>query len=183
MRKPRLHLTGASCSGVSTLAAELAARLGVPQIDVDDHYWLPTDPPYTEKRPPEGRVALIQARQAAADGWVLAGSLLGWGDALVEGVDLIVFLDTPTPVRLRRLDRREAERHGARIRPGGDMHEAHLAFRDWASRYDDPNFSGRNRAGHERWLGARSAPVLRLTGEGPVEALADRVQAEGRWGA
>ncbi|SFI73195.1 adenylate kinase [Albimonas pacifica] len=177
MQMPRLHLAGASCSGVTTLGGLLAARLGVPQIDVDDWYWLPTDPPYTAKRPPEERVALIRERQAAQPGWVLTGSFVGWGDALIADVDLIVFLRTPTPVRLRRLDRREAARHGARILPGGDMHAAHLAFRDWASRYDDPAFSGRSLAGHERWLAAQTAPVLRLEGEQPAEALAERALA------
>ncbi|MDQ0326625.1 hypothetical protein J2R99_002494 [Rhodopseudomonas julia] len=105
----------------------------------------------------------------------MTGSFIGWGDALIHDVDLIVFLKTPTSIRLQRLDQREAERHGARILPGGDMHEAHLAFRDWASRYDDPSFTGRNIAQHERWLSAQSAPVLRLSGKRPSDELADDV--------
>ncbi|MBK1622379.1 adenylate kinase [Afifella marina] len=176
MDRTRLYLTGASCSGVSTLGTLLAERFGVPHLDVDDFYWMPTDPPFSTKRPPEDRVRLIQERQAASQGWVLTGSFIGWGDALIDHVDLIVFLKTPTSIRLQRLDRREAERHGARILPGGDMHEAHLAFRDWASRYDDPTFTGRNIAQHERWLSTQSAPVLRLSGERPSDELADDVK-------
>lgn len=172
---PKLYLLGASCSGVSTLGAVLAERLDVPQIDVDDYYWMPTDPPFSVKRDPEERVRLIGARQEIAEGWVLTGSFMGWGDALVEEVDLIVFIHTPTPIRLERLDRREAQRHGARILPGGDMHRSHLAFRDWASRYDDPSFSGRNLVQHERWLEAQGAPVLRLDGQRPVGELATQV--------
>jgi adenylate kinase family enzyme len=38
---PRLYLTGASCAGVSTLGAALKDTCQVPQIDVDDYYWLP----------------------------------------------------------------------------------------------------------------------------------------------
>lgn len=175
MDRPRVYVTGASCSGVSTLGTLLAERFGVPHLDVDDFYWMPTDPPFSTKRPAEDRVRLIQERQAASRGWILTGSFIGWGDALIHKVDLIVFLKTPTSVRLQRLDRREAERHGARILPGGDMHEAHLAFRDWASRYDDPTFTGRNIAQHERWLSTQFAPVLRLSGERPSEDLADEV--------
>lgn len=174
---PRLYLTGASCSGVSTLGDALASRLGLPQIDVDDVYWLPTDPPFTTKRPPAERVTLIRARQAQGDGWVLTGSFMGWGEGLIRDADLVVFLYTPTPVRLHRLDQREAARHGARILPGGDMHDAHLAFRDWASRYDDPHFTGRNLAQHERWLDGLTLPVLRLDGTCPAEALAGQVIA------
>ncbi|GAA4216244.1 hypothetical protein [Sagittula marina] len=55
------------------------------------------------------------------------------------------------------------------------MYEGHLAFRDWASRYDDPSFTGRNLAQHERWLEAQAAPVLRLDGTQPVGVLADTV--------
>lgn len=169
---PRIYLIGASCSGVSTLGGMLAEQNGVPLLDVDDFYWMPTDPPFTTKRPPEDRVRLIKTRQAKNESWVLSGSFLGWGDTLIETVDLIAFLYTPTTTRLKRLDRREAQRHGDRILPGGDMHKAHLAFRDWASRYDDPAFTGRSLVQHETWLMAQSAPVLRLDGEQDTEALA-----------
>ncbi|WP_233270522.1 ATP-binding protein [Chachezhania sediminis] len=173
--KPKLYLMGASCSGVSTLGAVLAERLDVQQIDVDNFYWMPTDPPFSVKRDPEDRVLLISERQRRSEGWVLTGSFIGWGDPLVVNVDLIVFIHTPTPLRLKRLDAREALRHGSRILPGGDMHRSHLAFRDWASRYDDPSFTGRNLAQHERWLATQTAPVLRLDGERSPQDLAGRV--------
>lgn len=173
---PKLYLLGASCSGVSTLGATLSDRLGLQQIDVDDFFWMPTDPPYSVKRDPEERIRLIRARQQASPGWVLTGSFIGWGEALVPDVDLIVFIYTPTPIRLERLDRREAQRHGARIQPGGDMHRPHLAFRKWAAQYDDPSFSGRNLSQHDSWLAAQSAPVLRLDGTRPTEELARQVE-------
>ncbi|MDH5859233.1 hypothetical protein [Lampropedia aestuarii] len=174
--KPKIYIVGASCSGVSTLGAELSRRMGIPQIDVDDFYWMPTDPPYTVKRPPKDRVRLIADRQQEAEGWVLTGSFIGWGDSLIHNVDLIVFLYTPAHIRLQRLDKREATRHGDRIRPGGDMMKAHLEFREWASSYDDPLFSGRNRAQHEQWLGKQAAPVLKLEGERPVHELVMAVE-------
>ena len=79
---------------------------------------------------------------------------------------------------MQRLDAREAQRHGARILPGGDMHAAHRAFRDWASRYDDPAFSGRNRAQHDQWLGTLDVPVLRLDGAQSTATLLDSVRGE-----
>ncbi|KEJ98239.1 Adenylate kinase [Pseudosulfitobacter pseudonitzschiae] len=174
----RLYILGASCSGVSTLGQSLSAHLGVPQLDVDSFYWLPTDPPYTTKRAPEDRVQMIRAEQARTQGWILSGSFIGWGETLVEDVDMIIYVHTPTQVRMQRLDAREAQRHGARILPGGDMHLAHLAFRKWASQYDDPAFSGRNRAQHERWLDTLSVPVLRLDGTHDKAALLDAVARE-----
>tara|TARA_R110002020_G_scaffold24826_2_gene81131 strand:- start:6143 stop:6700 length:558 start_codon:yes stop_codon:yes gene_type:complete len=171
----KIYITGASCSGVSTLGAALSGRFGMQQIDVDDVYWMPTDPPFSVKRQPEDRVKLIAERQRACNGWILTGSFVEWGQALIGDVDLIVFLYTPAAVRMQRLDAREAQRHGDRILPGGDMHAAHLAFREWASGYDDPAFSGRNLAQHESWLGRQIAPVLSLEGDRPTDELVARV--------
>ncbi|MGU3577283.1 adenylate kinase, partial [Brucellaceae bacterium C25G] len=142
----------------------------IQHIDVDDYYWLPTDPPFTIKRPPEDRVKLIQ-ESLGNDGWVLTGSFDGWGDVLIHNVDLIVFVDTATSIRMDRLISREKKRHGDRILPGGDMFEIHIAFREWASKYDDPDFSGRNRSRHHEWLSHQNAPVLQLDGASPVSDL------------
>ncbi|WP_202313602.1 hypothetical protein [Mesorhizobium sp. L-8-10] len=166
-----IHITGASGSGVTTLGAALAARLGAPQFDVDDFYWMPTVPPFTDKRPVAERLALLGDR-LLGDKWVLSGSLVGWGDPLMPRFDLIVFLYTPADVRISRLRAREADRYGAAIEPGGVMHENSRAFLEWADRYDEPHFEGRSLAMHNRWLAAQSAPVLRLDG---VSTTAEQV--------
>lgn len=167
----RIYITGASCAGVTTLGHNLATRLGIRHVDVDDFYWMPTNPPFTTKRPPSDRVSLIQ-QALGDDGWVLSGSCMVWGDTLIADADLIVFVVTPTPVRLERLVAREKARFGERIASGGDMHAIHVAFREWASQYDDPNFSGRNRAWHETWLSQHTAPVLRIDGMRGAEQMA-----------
>ncbi|MPR02877.1 adenylate kinase [Pseudomonas sp. MAFF 212408] len=173
----RIYITGASCAGVTTLGRTLASLLSLRHLDVDDFYWLPSNPPFTTKRPPDERVALIQ-QNFGDDDWVLTGSCMGWGDALISNVDLIVFVVTPTLVRLERLAAREKQRFGDRIAPGGDMHEIHMAFREWASQYDDPTFSGRNRAWHERWMSTQTAPTARVDGLSSAEKMAaDVIQA------
>ncbi|EGH29578.1 hypothetical protein PSYJA_11590 [Pseudomonas syringae pv. japonica str. M301072] len=169
--KLRIYITGASCAGVTTLGQNLATLRGVRHVDVDDFFWMPTNPPFTTKRPASERVSLIQ-QEFGDDDWVLTGSCMGWGDALITHVDLIVFVVTATPVRLDRLAAREKERFGNRIAPGGDMHGIHVAFREWASQYDNPNFSGRNRAWHEAWISEQTAPVLRIDGVNCAEKMA-----------
>lgn len=74
----RVYITGASCAGVTTLGQNLAARLGVLHVDVDDFYWMPTDPPFTTKRAAPERVSLMQQRLGNED-WVLTGSCMNWG--------------------------------------------------------------------------------------------------------
>lgn len=170
----RIYITGASCAGVTTLGQALAPLLDAIQIDVDDFYWMPTDPAFTTKRAPEERVSLMQ--QALGDGnWVLSGSCNGWGHELIARADLIVFVETPTSVRLERLAIRERERFGDRIAPGGDMYEIHTAFRDWASRYDEPDFSGRNRVRHEAWITEQTLPVVRIDGTLSTAEMAAQV--------
>ena len=91
---------------------------------------------------------------------------------------LIVFVETPTAVRLERLAAREKGRFGDRIAPGGDMHEIHVAFRAWASEYDNPAFGGRNRARHERWIAEQTVPLTRIDGTSSTEKMAaDVMQA------
>lgn len=167
----RIYITGASCAGVTTLGHTLATLLGIQHVDVDDFYWLPTNPPYTTKRSPDERVCLIN-QTLDDEGWILTGSFDGWGDALISNVDLIMFVTTTTPVRLERLAKREAQRFGDRLAPGGDMHDIHMAFREWASQYDNPHFSGRNRQRHEAWLSEQTATVLRIDGESTAEIMA-----------
>ena len=170
----RIYITGASCAGVTTLGRNLATSLGVQHADVDDSFWMPTNPPFTTKRPVDERVPLIQQKLGKGD-WVLTGSCMEWGDALIAGANLIVFVVTAAAVRLERLTAREEARFGDRIAPGGDMHGTHVAFREWASQYDNPNFSGRNRAWHEAWLSRQTSPVVRIDGTNNPENMAAQV--------
>jgi adenylate kinase family enzyme len=176
-KRNRIHLTGASGCGVTTIGRALATRLALPVHDTDDYYWLPTDIPYTQKRPIPDRLRLIGEMFLARPGWVLSGSLDGWGDPLVPHFDLVVFVSASTELRLARLREREARRFGAdAIAQGGWRHEEAEAFFEWASHYEDGSREGRNRARHEAWLAALPCPVLRIDGsqriEESVEAIA-----------
>lgn len=129
----RILILGASGAGTSTLGRAVASTLAVPHFDVDDFFWLPTDPPFTARRESDERLALLVAALSAHPGWVLAGSILKWGDPLVPRIDLVVYLTIDAGVRMNRLRRRERQRYGTRIEPGGDMADLHQAFLTWAA--------------------------------------------------
>jgi adenylate kinase family enzyme len=173
----RIHVFGASGSGTTTLGAEVAADLGARFLDADAYYWFPTDPPFTDKRAPAERLAMVERDIDGVDDWVLSGSLCSWGDPLIERFTLAVFLYLLPDLRLARLAERERARYGARIGPGGDMHEAHRAFMDWARSYDHALAPVRSLDLHERWMPRLGCPVLRLDARLPVEELRDRVVA------
>ncbi|HEY1710293.1 MAG TPA: hypothetical protein VGG10_18630 [Rhizomicrobium sp.] len=168
---PRIHILGASGSGTTTLAASVAQILGIAHFDSDFFYWLPTDPPFTEPRPVAERLALMQAEIPAEGSWVLSGSAIRWATPYEKLYDLIVYLRLDLTVRMARLRRREHERYGARIAPGGDMEEATAAFLDWAAAYDTAGPELRSRAAHEAWLADQAAKVLRLDSASPVAEL------------
>jgi adenylate kinase family enzyme len=182
----RIHLTGASGSGVSTLGTNLSKALSIPVFDTDDYYWMPTDPPFITKRPIPSRITLIQADTTKAQtehgGWVLSGSLGTWGGPIMEEVQHVIYVDTPTEVRMKRLEVREFKRHGERVRPGGDMYEESVKFLEWAARYEDPTLDeGRSRKMHEEWMKEVKVPVTRLDGsKGEDVVLGEALVALGR---
>lgn len=171
----RLHLFGASGSGTTTLGSALAKRLDIPFLDTDSYYWQPTDPPFTKKRDPAERVAMIEREIAECDSWVLSGSLCSWGEPLLHHFTLAIFLSLPHAQRMERLLDRERARYGDSIQPGGDMHDAHREFMDWASRYDTGKAPLRSFDLHERWMHRLTCPIMRLDSRQPVEALCDAV--------
>ncbi len=169
----RVHILGASGSGTSTLGRAVAAACQIPFWDADDFYWAPTEPPYRTPRTPDARRAALLAAVAPHPAWVVAGSMMGWGDALIPAFDLVVYLSLPADLRLARLRARERTRFGARLDPGGDMHADHLASMDWATRYDEGGLEIRSRASHTRWMQLLDCPVLYLTGDlSPAQRLA-----------
>lgn len=168
---PRILVIGGSGAGTSTLGRALANALATQHFDTDDFFWHPTDPPFNRRRPEAERVALMQAMFLPRADWVLSGSPMGWGDAVIPRLTHVVFLTLDPALRLARLNARERQRYGERIAPGGDMADLHREFIDWAAGYDDPTFLRRSRRTQEDWLQQVPSPILRLDGALPVEAM------------
>ena len=99
-------MASASGNGKTTLGQELAHRLGVPFVEMDALVHGPgwVDTPDDELR---AQVEPI----VASDGWVIDGPYRGkLGDLVLDGADILVWLDLPMRVWLPRLVRRTARR-------------------------------------------------------------------------
>lgn len=155
----RIHVTGASGSGTSTLAAALAQERRGVHLDADDYYWLPGPPRFTHKRAAPERLSMLLADLAAEERAILAGSVVGWGTELEDSFDLIVFLYLDAQVRVERLREREIECLG----------HADPAFLAWAAQYDEGPAQGRSLAKHRAWLAARTCPVVEIHGDLTVD--------------
>ena len=164
-----IHIFGASGSGTTTLGKAIAERFGYVHMDTDDYFWMPTDPMFTTKRPADERIHLMKADIEKYKNVVISGSLCDWGDVLIPYFDLVIRVETDTPTRLARLKAREYARFGERIREGGDMHGEHLAFLEWASRYDTAPPTMRSRAKHDLWQAALPCTILTVSGTAPSE--------------
>jgi adenylate kinase family enzyme len=177
MKNRRLHIMGASGSGVTTLGRTLANALALPQHDSDDYFWLPTVPPYQTQRAVAERLRLMQEMFLPRADWVLSGSVVGWGDDLIPHFDLVVFVQTSRDLRLQRLRAREAAHFGNdAVAPGGWRHDETEAFVEWASHYEDGTREGRNLAKHEAWLARLPCPVLRVDGARPSGELVAEIR-------
>jgi adenylate kinase family enzyme len=174
---PRIHILGASGSGTTTLGAALAAELAIPHEDADRYFWKPTNPPFTETRPVEERLALLSPLLPENGDWIFSGSATGWGAPLEPRFTLVVFVKLDPALRMERLRLREQARYGARIEPGGDLEKASREFLDWAASYDEGGLDQRSLALHERWLAARTCPVLKLDSVLPAATLLEAVIA------
>ena len=94
----RIIVVGSSNAGKSTLAEQLAARLGVPFIELDALHW---EPGWVAA----GRdVFHERVRWAiASDSWVMAGNYLSQQqDVSWPAADTIIWLDLPLATVLRR---------------------------------------------------------------------------------
>jgi adenylate kinase family enzyme len=178
MKTCRIHVTGASGAGVTTLGRALADNLALPHHDTDDYFWQPTTPPYQKRRPAADRLRLMREVFLDRPAWILSGSLDGWGDSIAPSFDLVAFVFATTAIRLQRLRLREARRFGRdAVAPGGWRHEETEQFIDWAAGYDDGNRVSRNLERHQAWLATLSCRIVRLDGERPTDDLVAEIAA------
>ncbi|MBE1282039.1 MAG: hypothetical protein GJ676_01890 [Rhodobacteraceae bacterium] len=174
----RIHIFGASGSGTSTLGRALAGSLASQHFDSDDFYWLPTDPPFTDKRRVADRVNLMEQVFLPRRDWVLSGSLDSWSDGIAHRFTLAVFVELETKERLTRLEAREERRLGGWASATPGERAAVKGFLDWAAGYDTGVFAGRSRDRHLHWMQGLACPVMHLNAAAPVEDLVSQILQE-----
>lgn len=171
----RIHILGASGSGTTTLAKELANELDYIHYDTDDYYWKPTKPPFQEARGRQERQELLKSDIEKQNQWILSGSLCGWGDIFIPYFDLVIYLWIPKELRRNRLISREKQRYGELIEYGGAMYAHNNEFMDWALQYDEGDVTIRSKRLHEEWLSELPCKLLRLEGVYELEEKVTKV--------
>lgn len=98
----RIHVMGSSCSGKSTLAAQLADDLGADFVELDALNWEPGWHALNAHDPQEFERRIATATQG--DAWVVAGSYTGFSQRVIwPRLDTVIWLDLPLRLLLRRV--------------------------------------------------------------------------------
>jgi adenylate kinase family enzyme len=169
MYKSVIHIYGASGSGTSTLGKFISEQLGYTFIDTDDYFWLPTNTKYTKKREKTERLQLMKKDILHSDKVVISGSLVGWGDDLIQYFTLAVRVVTDKNVRIERLKEREKKHFGSRIEVGGDMYQNYVEFIEWAADYDTGDTNMRSKSEHDQWKKLLKCKQITINGENDLK--------------
>lgn len=162
----KIHIFGASGSGVTTTGEALAEKLNVTYFDSDAYFWESTEPPFTIRRDPDERNSKIKSELDNLDNWILGGSIFQWGENIFPDFDLVIYLWIPSEIRIERLKKREFERYGNIIHTDPERIKQYENFMIWASDYDaNTGIASRNFEAHQNWLERIKFPVLKISGD------------------
>lgn len=101
----RIAVVGATGSGKTTLAQNLAKVLGIVHVELDAIFWGPNWGP---SEPEDFRVRTKAALQT--DGWVVDGNYSAVRDLVWDEADTVVWLNYSLPVVMKQLFRRTIQR-------------------------------------------------------------------------
>jgi adenylate kinase family enzyme len=164
----RIAVIGRGGAGKTTVAVQLGGELGLPVIHLDRLYWgpgwQPVAPPVFRER---------QAAAIAGDAWVIDGGYLasdGW-EARVERAGVVVLVEAPLRVCLRRILRRSLSRTGRRRPdlPDGCDEAFSLFFVRWTIGWSRRNTEALARI-------ERTRPVLRIASGQPAIINANPIE-------
>ena len=136
----RVLVIGMAGAGKSTFSRALAAKTGLPLIQLDVHYWKPG-----WVHPSEAEWRDTQRTLLADDAWIADGNYYETIDVPLERADTVVLLDTPWWLSAWRAFGRGVRKPDVEL-PAGCEDSAMRRLRDewwlvgriWAGRHSEP---------------------------------------------
>ena len=164
-------ICGLNGSGKTTLGAALAERLGFKHMDVEDYYFTRADNPYASARTRDEVEVLLLEDIKQNPCFVFSAVNGNMNSEINSCYDLVVYLEVPLELRMKRIRQRAYEKFGDRVLPGGDMYEQEEKFFAFAEKRSPEKI--------EEWLQTLTCRVIRLDGTKAVEyyvqTLIDRI--------
>jgi adenylate kinase family enzyme len=156
---------GANGCGKTTLGSELARKLNIKHLDVEDYYFEESEIPYSKPRSKDKVIELMLADIDQCDSFVLSAVTGDYGDKISSMFILGVFLSVPIDIRLERVERRSLEQYGVRVLAGGDLYKQEQEFLEIVRTHDLSNI--------DEWAKTLAFPILYLDG---TKAITENIQ-------
>ncbi len=156
---------GANGCGKTTLGCELARKLNIKHLDVENYYFEESEIPYSKPRSKDTVIELMLVDIERCDSFVLSAVTGDYGDKISSMYKLGVFLSAPTDVRLERVERRSLEQYGGRVLVGGDMYEQEKEFLEFVRTRDLSII--------DEWIKTLTCPILLLDG---TKAISENIR-------
>ena len=163
---------GLNGSGKTTLGAALAEKLGFKHMDVENYYFTRTDNPYASARTREEVEVLLLEDIKQNPCFVFSAVNGNMNQEINSRYDLVVYLEVPQEIRMKRIRQRAFDKFGDRVLPGGDMYEQEEKFFAFAKKRTPEKI--------ESWLDTLLCKVLYLDGTNDIEDNVGRIIAEMR---
>lgn len=164
-------ICGLNGSGKTTLGAALAERLGYKHMDVEDYYFTRADNPYASARTRDEVEELLLEDIKQNPCFVFSAVNGNMNSEINSCYDLVVYLEVPLELRMKRIRQRAFDKFGDRVLPGGDMYEQEENFFAFAEKRSPEKI--------EEWLQTLTCRVVKLDGSKPVKdnikALIERI--------
>jgi adenylate kinase family enzyme len=166
-------ICGLNGSGKTTLAAALAKELNFKHMDVEDYYFTSSDNPYQSSRTREEVEQLLLEDIKKNNCFVFSAVNGDMTPEINDNYDLVVYLDVPLDMRMKRIRQRAIDKFGDRVLPGGDMYEQEESFFAYAEKRTPENI--------EKWLKTLSCKTIRLDGTKPIQESVELIKSLLLW--
>ncbi len=159
--KRGICVCGLNGSGKTTLAEALATELNFKHMDIEHYYFTSADNPYASSRTREEveRLLLEDIKQNPC--FVFSAVNGNMTPEINACYGLVIYLDVPLNVRMKRIRQRAIDKFGDRVLLGGDMYEQEEKFFAYAEKRSPDKI--------ENWLKTLSCSVICLDGTKPIQ--------------
>lgn len=151
---------GANGCGKTTLGCELARKLSIQHLDVEDYYFEKSEIPYSKPRTKDTVIKLLLIDIEKCGSFVLSAVTGDYGDKISSMYKLGIYLSVPIDIRLERVERRSLEQYGKRVLVGGDMYKQEQKFLEFIRTRDLSIIDG--------WAKTLTCPILHLDGTNEI---------------